>query len=70
MEAVDNLAMTPWINGAKITQADVSAVVFLDAIKQVRPDDVPTLECPKLVSLSEQANSLTAFPDTYKVRGH
>ena len=36
MEAVDNLAMTPRTNGAKITKADVSAVVFLDAIKQVR----------------------------------
>ena len=70
MEAVDNLAMTPWINGAKMTQADVSAVVFLDAIKQVRPNDVPTLECPKLVAISERANALSAFSDTYKVRGH
>ena len=70
MEAVDQLAVMPWINGEKITQADVSAVVFWDSIKQVRPNNVPTLECPKLVALSERANSLTAFSDTYKVRGH
>ena len=70
MEAVDKLAVTPWINGEKITQADVSTVVFWDSIKQVRPNNVPTLECPKLVALSEKANSLTAFSDTYKVRGY
>ena len=70
MEAVDKLAVTPWINGEKITQADVSAVVFWDSIKQVRPNNVPPLECPKLVALSEEANSLRAFSDTYKVRGH
>ena len=47
MEAVDNLAVTPWINGEKMTQADVSAVVFLDSIKQVRPNDVPASTiCP------------------------
>ena len=68
MEAVDNLAVTPWINGEKMAQADVSAVVFLDAIKQVRPNDVPTLEDPKLVALSERANSLSAFSDTYVER--
>ena len=70
MEAVDNLAVTPWINGEKMTQADVSAVVAWDSIKQVRPNNVPALECPKLVTLSERANSLSAFSDTYKVRGH
>ena len=37
MEAVDKLAVTPWINGEKITQADGSAVVFWDAIKQAGP---------------------------------
>ena len=70
MEAVDKLAVTPWINGEKITQADVSAVVFWDSITQVRPNNLPTLECPKIVALSEKANSLSAFSDTYKVRGH
>ena len=70
MEAVDKLVVTPWINGEKITQADVSAVVFWDSIKQVRPNNAPTLECPKLVALSKKANSLTAFSDTFKVRGH
>ena len=68
MEAVDKLAVTPWINGEKMTQADVSAVVFWDAIKQVRPNDVPAIECPKLVALSERANSLSAFSDTYVER--
>ena len=70
MEAVDNMCMTPWINGEQMTQADVSAVVFLDAIKQARPDDVPILKCPKLFALSKRANSLSAFSDTFKVRSH
>ena len=68
MEAVDNMAVTPWINGEEMTQADVSAVVFLDSIKQVRPNDMQSLECPKLVALSERANSLSAFSDTYLER--
>ena len=70
MEAVDNMCMTPWINREQMTQADVSAVVFLDAIKQARLDDVPILKCPKLFALSKRANSLSAFSDTFKVRGH
>ena len=43
-EAVDKLAVTPWINREKMTQADVSAVVFWDSIKHVRPNNVPILE--------------------------
>ena len=70
MEAIDKLAVTPWINGEKITQADVSAVIFCDSIKKVRPNNGPTLECLKLVALSKKANSLTAFSDTFKICGH
>ena len=70
MEAVDNMAIMPWINGEKMIQADVSAVIFWDSIKQIRPSDAPILNCPNLIVLSEKANSISAFSETYKVPSH
>ena len=70
MEAVDKMAIMPWINGKKITQADVSGVIFWDTIKQIRPDGVPRLNCPNFIELSKKANKLREFSQTYKTRGH
>jgi len=68
MEAIDKMVMMPWINGKDMTQADVSAVIFWDSIKQVWPNDAPLLNCPNLSTLSVNANKLNSFSDTYKIR--
>jgi len=68
MEAVDKMAIMPWINGEKMTQSDVSGVIFWDSIRQVWPTDAPVLNCPKLIALSEKANAMSAFSETYQRR--
>ena len=69
MEAVDKMVIMPWINGKELTQADVSAVIFLDSIKQVWPDTAPILNCPNISELSINANKMKEFSDTFKFRG-
>ena len=64
IEAIDRLAKEPWLTGEKITQADVSVVVFWDFIVKNRPVDAPPLNCPQLKKLSNRANSMSEFSVT------
>ena len=64
IEAIDRMAKKPWLTGEKMTQADVSVVIFWDFIYKHRPSDAAPLNCPNLKELAGRANTMPEFSET------
>lgn len=58
LEAIDG---QPWLAGAKMTQADVSAAVLVDFLKFQVPELLPAGSHPKLEALAARLGELPAF---------
>ncbi len=54
----------PWLTGARITQADVTAAVTLDFIRFTAPYQLPAGRYPALTALADRLYALPAFQET------
>jgi glutathione S-transferase len=55
---------SPWLAGARISQADITTVVTCDFTRIVNPRLVPDGRYPNLEQLAARCNGLPAFADT------
>lgn len=64
---LDALALSPWLAGEALTQADVTTVVMHDFTRIVNPSLLPPGSYPTLGALSQRCNELDAFRATQPV---
>jgi len=66
---LEALQPTPWLAGAKMSQADITTVVTYEFTHIVSPWLIEDRRYPKLSALRARCNELPAFSDTLPVAG-
>lgn len=58
------LAPSPWLGGARLTQADITTVVTYDFTRIVNPGLIPDGRFPSMDELARRCSEMPAFHDT------
>ena len=64
LEAIDRMAMMPWIAGERMTQADVTAVVAWEFVNIVNPALAERTSCPNLKEIVARVTDTPPFAET------
>jgi glutathione S-transferase len=67
LEWLGALASSPWLVGARLTQADITTVVMYDFTRLVNPQLIPDGRYPHLDRLATRCGELPAFAETRPV---
>lgn len=63
-EALDRMAKMPWMVGARMTQADITAVVAWEFLNIINPALASRIICPKLKEIVDRVTDLPSFAET------
>lgn len=61
LKALDAAPQTPWLQGAKMTMADITAGVVIPFLRVMLPETVPPGRYPNLEALAARCEALPAF---------
>ncbi len=64
LAALERIAPAPWLCGADMTQADVTAGVMVDFVRLTTPELLPPGRYPNLQALAARCAELPAFAET------
>ena len=63
-EALDQMAEMPWMAGARMTQADITAVVAWEFLNIINPALAERTTCPKLKEIAARLTDTPSFAET------
>lgn len=63
-EALERMAVLPWMAGKEMTQADITTVVVWEFVNLINPELFSQMECPKLRKIVSNLTNTEPFKET------